>query len=78
MRPHESIDSDTTISTQVGQRPVGLLLEEHEAIYVLTEYPPVVNVPFPPLSADVKNYIFLISDGHVGGYLNWRYYGAAM
>ena len=66
MRPHESVSSDMPTSTQVGRRPVGLLLEEHEAMHILTKYPPVVNVPFPPLSADLKKYIFLIGDGHVG------------
>ena len=29
MRSHESVSSDMATSTQVGRRPVGLLLEEH-------------------------------------------------
>ena len=62
----KSVSSDMATSTQVGRRPVGLLLEEHEAMHIPTKYPPGVNVPFPPLSADLKKYIFLISDGHVG------------
>ena len=47
-------------------RPVGLLLEEYEAIDILTQYPSVVAHPFSSLSADLIKEIFLISDGHVG------------
>ena len=73
MRPCESIPSYMTTLIQSGEstelhtlRPVGLLLEEDEAMDILTQYPSVAAHPFSSLSVDLKKEIFLISDGHVG------------
>jgi len=70
MRPQESIDG--YISVQSGEStelracgPVGLLLEEDEAIDVLTRYPLVAMHPPPSLSVDLMKKS-LISDGHAG------------
>jgi len=47
-------------------RPVGLLLDEDEAIDVVTRYAPAAIHPSPSLSADLKKGIFLFSEGHAG------------
>jgi hypothetical protein len=47
-------------------RPVGLLLDEDEAIDILTRYTSATIYPSPSLSADLKKGFFLISNGHVG------------
>jgi hypothetical protein len=72
LRPDESIDRDLPIlirsdgSTETHTcRPVGLLLEEDEAIDVLTRYASTAIQP-QSLSADLKKELFLISDGHAG------------
>ena len=68
MRPDESINPNLPISLQSGEssRPVGLLLEEDEAIDVLTQYASTAIQPPISLSADLKNELFQISDGHAG------------
>jgi len=73
MRPVESIEDNGRILTQSGKttkwhicRPVGLLLEEDEAIDVLTRYPRATMQPCPSISASLKKELFLITDGHVG------------
>jgi hypothetical protein len=73
LRPDESIDRDLPISIWSGGstemhtcRPVGLLLEEDEAIDVLTRYASTAIQPPISLSADLKKELFLISDGHAG------------
>jgi hypothetical protein len=72
LRPEESIDRDLSTSIQSGEstgkhtcRPVGLLLEEDEAIDTLTRFTSVVD-PHLSLSADLKKELFQISDGHAG------------
>jgi hypothetical protein len=64
MRPDESINVRLPISMQC--RPVGLLLDEDEAIDVMTRYASTTMQPSPSLSADLKKEFFLISNGHVG------------
>jgi len=73
MRPMESIEDNERILTQSGKttkwhicRPVGLLLEEDEAIDVLTRYLRATMQPCPSISAGLKKELFLITDGHVG------------
>jgi hypothetical protein len=68
MRPDESINPNLPISIQSGEssRPVGLLLEEDEAIDVLTQFASTTMQPPISLSADLKKELFLISDGHAG------------
>jgi len=72
LRPVESIDRELSILLQLDEstqkrtsRPVGLLLEEDEAIDILTRYTSVVD-PQLSLSADLKKELFQISDGHAG------------
>ena len=65
MRPDESIDDQLPISSQ-SFRPVGLLLDEDEAIDVVTRYALATIQPSPSLSADLKKGFFLISEGHAG------------
>ena len=65
MRPYESIDDQLPISSQ-SFRPVGLLLDEDEAIDVVTRYALTTIQPSPSLSADLKKGFFLISEGHAG------------
>jgi hypothetical protein len=73
MRPDESINRYLPISIRSGGstemhicRPVGLLLEEDEAIDVLTRHASTAIQPPLSLSADLKKELFLISDGHAG------------
>jgi hypothetical protein len=68
MRPDESINHNLPISIQSGEssRPVGLLLEEDEAIDVLTQFASTTIQPRISLSADLKKELFQISDGHAG------------
>jgi len=68
MRPDESINPDPPISLQSDEssRPVGLLLEEDEAIDVLTQFASTAIQPPISLSADLKKELFQISDGHAG------------
>ena len=56
MRPDESINHNLPISIQSGEssRPVGLLLEEDEAIDVLTQFASTTIQPPISLSADLK------------------------
>ena len=65
MRPDESIDDQLPISSQ-SFRPVGLLLDEDEAIDVVTRYALAAIHPSPSLSADLKKGFFLFSEGHAG------------
>jgi hypothetical protein len=65
MRPDESIDDQLPISSR-SFRPVGLLLDEDEAIDVVTRYALTTIQPSPSLSADLKKGFFLISEGHAG------------
>jgi hypothetical protein len=64
MQPDESINVHLPISRQLT--PVGLLLDEDEAIDVMTRYASTTMQPSPSLSADLKKEFFLISNGHVG------------
>lgn len=74
IRPDESLDySQSFLRTSNDGvvefcyfRPVGLLLEEDEAIDIVTRYEKDGIYPSLSLSADLKKGLFLISDGHVG------------
>jgi hypothetical protein len=73
LRPVESIINYQTTpiwSSESSEfhtyRPVGLLLDEDEAIDVVTRYAPGAIHPSPSLSADLKKGIFLFSEGHAG------------
>ena len=65
LRPDESINKYQPINWRPW-RPVGLLLDEDEAMAVLTLYPSATICPPPSLSADLKKGFFIISNGHVG------------
>ncbi|RAQ48713.1 hypothetical protein AFGD_010739 [Aspergillus flavus] len=49
-----------------AQKPVGLLLDENEAIHVVTRYASAAIQPSPSLTPDLKKGLFLTSSGHVG------------
>ena len=73
LRPDESIGDYLPIpmwsseSTEFHTcRPVGLLLDEDEAIDVVTRYASAAIHPSPSLSADLKKGFFLFSEGHAG------------
>jgi hypothetical protein len=73
LRPVESIINYQTTpiwSSESSEfhtyRPVGLLLDEDEAIDVVTRYAPGAIHPSPSLSADLKKGFFLFSEGHAG------------
>jgi hypothetical protein len=65
LRLDENIDEYQPIQWRPW-RPVGLLLDEDEAIDILTRYTLTTIHPSPSLSADLKKGFFLISNGHVG------------
>ena len=68
LQPNEHIDPDSVLLIESGEgilRPVGLLLEEDEAMDVMKRYSDIKHLS-PPLPADLKREFFLISDGHVG------------
>jgi hypothetical protein len=73
MRPNECIGPNLPIlmwsdggTSLYVPRPLGLLLEEYEAIDVMERYILTIGHPSPPLAEDLKKELFLISDGHVG------------
>jgi hypothetical protein len=72
LRPDESISRLPILTWSSGNtelhtcRPVGLLLNEDEAIDVVTRYALAAIQPSPSLSADLKKGFFLFSEGHAG------------
>ena len=73
LRPAESIGDYPPISMWSNEStefhtcsPVGLLLDEDEAIDVVTRYASDAIHPSPYLSADLKKGFFLLSEGHAG------------
>lgn len=65
LRPEESI-SDHGLGPLLPWKPVGLLLDENEAIDVVTRYAFTVIRPSLSLTPDLKKGFFLSSNGHVG------------
>ena len=65
LRPDENIEEYGPIEWR-SWKPVGLLLDEDEAIDILTRYTSATIYPPPSLSADLKKGFFIISNGHVG------------
>ena len=65
MRQDENIE-DYLPTSLPSWRPVGLLLDEDEAIDIVTKYASTAVRPSPSLTADLKKEFFLISGGHVG------------
>jgi hypothetical protein len=61
MRPNGS-----NLPTSILPGPIGLLLEEDEAIDVMERYTSTIRHLFLSLLADLQTELFLISDGHVG------------
>jgi hypothetical protein len=73
MRPDESIKNNLRFPIRPGENtefhtctPVGLLLDEDEAIDIVTRYTSATIQPPPSLSADLKKGFFLSSNGHAG------------
>jgi hypothetical protein len=65
LRPDENIE-DYHPASLLSWKPVGLLLDEDEAIDVVTRYASTTIQPSPSLSADLKKGFSLICGGHVG------------
>jgi hypothetical protein len=65
MRPDENIEGYRPHPLQTWI-PVGLLLDENEAIDVSTRFASYGMHPGVSLTADLKKELFLVSDGHVG------------
>lgn len=65
LRPDEDIE-DYGPDSLLSWRPVGLLLDENEAMDVMTRYASIIIRPSLSLTSDLKKGFFLSSDGHVG------------
>jgi hypothetical protein len=65
LRSDENIE-DYHSTLLLSWKPVGLLLDEDEAIDIVTRLTLAAPQLSPPLSADLKKGLFLISGGHAG------------
>ncbi|PYI09961.1 hypothetical protein BO78DRAFT_435397 [Aspergillus sclerotiicarbonarius CBS 121057] len=65
LRPSKDV-GDTGLGRMRFWKPVGLLLDENEAIDVVTRYASTSLQPSPSLTPDLKKGFFLTSNGHVG------------
>jgi hypothetical protein len=65
LRSDENIE-DYHSTLLLSWKPVGLLLDEDEAIEIVIRHTLAAPQLSPPLSADLKKGLFLISGGHAG------------
>ncbi|KAB8271027.1 hypothetical protein BDV30DRAFT_250200 [Aspergillus minisclerotigenes] len=61
----EGFEAEFISGLYLAQKPVGLLLDENEAMHVVTRYVSAAIQPSPSLPPDLKKGFFLTSSGHV-------------